>query len=421
MSAPLIPRGSQDGIRASSTPHPTSQHLRAIPPTTGWTFLTEPALTTWFDSAGAPVIGRLEAICDLSPEGRRLFATQLRVWSLLWWLGLVAAIPLVAVPLFLLAIEKGRPPAWYLAILPLLLSAAGCGLAILAEAHSNYLGWTKSRLLVGDRGWIYWTPRGATAFLWWQIPDDWRPERPRPSGWGGNWFPRWWVSLSDVYANGEVLLDYWHAELRKRQSLRESSTDTEADTGPLEMVLGPTSVARAQLERGYRFWRWLIRGYLLLVLLLLGGWLSAWLTLPGHLLLAAVLGAFGCSVVFDRFLAGYQDRLWLLETRYLLGDSGLAFWSAGQALVFRWADLGRCWTVTPHIPKEARQEAWFHVRLKLEAADGTTLLLSDLYENAAALEARILAELQRQASLGNLPTSSTSVTTRHQDMRTDAR
>jgi hypothetical protein len=169
--------------------------------------------------------------------------------------------------------------------------------------------------------------------------------------------------------------------------------DSDADhfIGPVRQVCplraGVAERVQEQVDRSFAL------GVLTSSLLLLGS-VAGCVAVPGFGGAGAVL-FFIALASFLASLASRAHRLWPLRSFLLLGEHGVALWHPGGSRIVPWDDLGSKWCLDPDITSADRAEVGPGILLKLRHADGPCFFITDLYENALFVVARVREELQR--------------------------
>jgi hypothetical protein len=371
----------------------------------------------------------VEYTAELTPWARRVLQRRQLVAT---WIGrffLLAAILIVAA--FLVSIFAGLwiLVPWFIALGPFLLGVFLIGWLSATHMRSEYVGWLGSRLVVCEHGFAIWKPAGTKVYPWFLIEDDWLPEEPRNQR-----RRETRLLISEIYEQGERFEEHCRADLRRRQEQTGSDGQTSVAGGawlesrvaqeiaPLELVAGPTAVAKRTVKRGHGVWALFTLGVLAGTLLFFSVQYSGLVPGLSARLTTGVLLAL--CWVFSRFAtaSGWSsEHERLLDSRILLGARGLAFWSPEKVIVLYWDHLGQGWSATLDIPKAERRAEWFPVRLKIQTKQGTTFLVSDFYEDAGRIADRVVAELQRPRDR-KLPTApSTDILASDTELRPEQR
>jgi hypothetical protein len=175
-----------------------------------------------------------------------------------------------------------------------------------------------------------------------------------------------------------------------------TGSDAEYVIGPVRQVGIPRPDIEARLRRQVRLPFAL--GLFTSVLLLLVG-LAGCVLASGGIREVPCAAAVSLVVVALAGLAAsfsYRSH-WFgpLRSFLLLGEYGVAIWHPDGSRVVPWDDLGTNWRLDPDITSADRAEVGPGILLKLRHADGPCFFITDLYENALLVVARVREELQR--------------------------
>jgi hypothetical protein len=401
----------------------SSSRSQPSPNFSPWDALPAPTAEAWLDTQAARLLGPLEFTAELSSEGRRLLRQRLFAEGTA---GLGCALLGLAIGTALLLLRVApawAPSPWFVVVGPLLVGGfatfAAAFLTLWSES-ANLLG---SRLLVGARGWAVWRPTEVRAESWAQLEDDWQPPDPLRLHWTDPWLGRQALFVSELFDHNDRFDQHCRDELQRREA-RKSGTEPDPvpdgpwlvsvaadEMGPVELVAGPTEEAQRYIQRRLRNWNLGGLAVLAVFLLVLGvefsrllhpsvSWFPLWVTI----VLTPLW--YPCW----RGIQWHQQRQQRLPSRLLLGERGLAIWAPERSIMLLWEELGERWSVTLDIPAGQRRAEWFPVRLRLQGQDLPPFLLSDFFEHAQRIEARILAELQRRSERTTPRLASTDIT-----------
>jgi hypothetical protein len=170
-----------------------------------------------------------------------------------------------------------------------------------------------------------------------------------------------------------------------------TGSDIDRAIGPVRQVHPPRQDVVEQVRR--QMWLPFVVGLVISTVVLLVNVAVANFARYGGLDLipgvSMALGGYGLSVLYKDYWLN------LLRSVLLVGERGVAIWHPDRSLIVKWDDLGNYWDVDQDSPAGARGEVGATILLKLRHIEGASFSITDLYENALLVVARVSEELQR--------------------------
>jgi hypothetical protein len=174
-----------------------------------------------------------------------------------------------------------------------------------------------------------------------------------------------------------------------------TGSDADHVIGPVRQVCPPRAEVVEPIQEQVQ--RPFVLGFMTASLLLLGG-VAVLVAGKGSDERSGVVGVCLFSIALASFVASFAyraHRLWPLQSFLLVGEHGVAIWHPDGSRIVAWDDLGTAWHADPDITRGDLGEAGAGVLLKLRHTDGQVFYITDLYENALLVVARVREELQR--------------------------